>query len=306
MIFRRQRWRLFEDMGYAISPFPHFKGIRAIDPPWPTKVSPLDCRKKWVTYKRRLPNCKLIFLKWMVSLRHDWRRLEKSSSVRLIVSCNICSRDILANHPGAVFGSTPDKGKGILGTPSPWFPPKDTLAVSPTPELIYTGAIHEWVVLRHYQSHSSLTVHVLMDRLQGLVVEAGAIFWGWRSLGSCQSKALDWHHFFAHRGPSCTYLICICTRLEGEIWVQFIFGPHGRADFTQATGYCWPVAWYRVAFVSLLNQLHLPKNYALSNLQRDISQYLQLFKPKSLVEGFLAARQVENIMLHNQQSKKFL
>ncbi|TYI35239.1 hypothetical protein ES332_A03G062500v1 [Gossypium tomentosum] len=36
------------------------------------------------------------------------------------------------------FSQMDDKGKGIRGTPPPRFPPKDTLAVSPAPKLIYT------------------------------------------------------------------------------------------------------------------------------------------------------------------------
>lgn len=44
-------------------------------------------------------------------------------------------------------------------------------------------------------------------------------------------------------------------------------------------------------FVILLNQLEL---YALSiftsNLRSEIAQYLSLFKPKNLVEGYLVAR----------------
>ncbi|KAH1107442.1 hypothetical protein J1N35_011210 [Gossypium stocksii] len=39
----------------------------------------------------------------------------------------------------------------------------------------------------------------------------------------------------------------------------------------------------------------------LDNLETEIDQYLQVFKPKSLVEGFLIARQVENIL--NSSSK---
>lgn len=52
-------------------------------------------------------------------------------------------------------------------------------------------------------------------------------------------------------------------------------------------------------FVSLLNQLQLAKTCTLSiftsNLRVKISQYLQLFKLKSLVEGFMLARQIKSI-----------
>lgn len=54
-------------------------------------------------------------------------------------------------------------------------------------------------------------------------------------------------------------------------------------------------------FVSLLNQLHLLEVYVLSvfisNLKLDIGQYLQLFKPLTLVDGYLLASQVEGILL---------
>ncbi|KAH1090065.1 hypothetical protein J1N35_017322 [Gossypium stocksii] len=53
-------------------------------------------------------------------------------------------------------------------------------------------------------------------------------------------------------------------------------------------------------FLSLLNQLNLSESYALSifvsNLKPEIGQYLRLFKPQSLMEGYNLARQVENIV----------
>ncbi|KAG8503309.1 hypothetical protein CXB51_001275 [Gossypium anomalum] len=55
--------------------------------------------------------------------------------------------------------------------------------------------------------------------------------------------------------------------------------------------------------ISLLNQVQLPESCAVSifssNLKSEIIQYMQLFKPKSSVEGFLLARQVENILNHS-------
>lgn len=57
---------------------------------------------------------------------------------------------------------------------------------------------------------------------------------------------------------------------------------------------------YHDAFINLLNQLLLFENYALSifasNLKARIDQYLQLFMHKSIIEGFLVARQVEDIL----------
>lgn len=53
-------------------------------------------------------------------------------------------------------------------------------------------------------------------------------------------------------------------------------------------------------FVSILNQIHLPERHALSifisNLQPEVSQYLKLFKPQNLVDGYLVAKQVESIL----------
>lgn len=56
-------------------------------------------------------------------------------------------------------------------------------------------------------------------------------------------------------------------------------------------------------FVSILNQLHLPEPYALSifisNLKMEVGQYLRLFKPQTLLEAFMLARQVEGIVSVN-------
>lgn len=61
-------------------------------------------------------------------------------------------------------------------------------------------------------------------------------------------------------------------------------------------------------FVSLLNQIRLLETYALSifvsNLRIEIGQYLKLFKPKNLVDGYLIARQVENILGGNPKKHK--
>lgn len=54
-------------------------------------------------------------------------------------------------------------------------------------------------------------------------------------------------------------------------------------------------------FLSLLNQFHFLEAYALSiftsNLKPEVGQYLRLFKPQTLVEGYMLARQVESIVL---------
>ncbi|KAG8473006.1 hypothetical protein CXB51_034925 [Gossypium anomalum] len=55
-------------------------------------------------------------------------------------------------------------------------------------------------------------------------------------------------------------------------------------------------------FVSILNQLHLPKTYALSvfisNLKVELGQYLSLFKSQTLAEGYLLDRQMEGIVVN--------
>ncbi|KAK8303728.1 hypothetical protein V6Z12_D04G170100 [Gossypium hirsutum] len=57
------------------------------------------------------------------------------------------------------------------------------------------------------------------------------------------------------------------------------------------------VEQYQDVFVGLLNQLHLPETYALSisvsNLRAEISHYLDLFEPSTLLEAFQLARKVE-------------
>lgn len=50
------------------------------------------------------------------------------------------------------------------------------------------------------------------------------------------------------------------------------------------------VEQYQDSFVSLLNQLHLPKPYAISNLNTEIDHYLELFEPSTLMEAFQLAR----------------
>lgn len=50
----------------------------------------------------------------------------------------------------------------------------------------------------------------------------------------------------------------------------------------------------------MLNQIHLSERHTLSifisNLHPKISQYLKLFKPQNLVDGYLVDRQVESIL----------
>ncbi|KAG8480923.1 hypothetical protein CXB51_025727 [Gossypium anomalum] len=81
-----------------------------------------------------------------------------------------------------------------------------------------------------------------------------------------EGKVLDWHHFFVQR-----YGELVTPKQQGS------------------------VDNFHDGFLSLLNQLSLPESYALSifisNLKPKIEQYLRLFKPQSLMEGYNLARQ---------------
>ncbi|KAG8490490.1 hypothetical protein CXB51_013599 [Gossypium anomalum] len=60
------------------------------------------------------------------------------------------------------------------------------------------------------------------------------------------------------------------------------------------------VEQYQDMFVGILNQLHLPEAYALtifiSNLKTEISHYLELFEPSTLMEAFQLARKIEVLL----------
>ncbi|KAK5771735.1 hypothetical protein PVK06_047977 [Gossypium arboreum] len=60
------------------------------------------------------------------------------------------------------------------------------------------------------------------------------------------------------------------------------------------------VEQYQDIFVGILNQLHLPEPYAfsifLSNLKNEISHYLDLFEPSTLMEVFQLARKIEVLL----------
>lgn len=66
---------------------------------------------------------------------------------------------------------------------------------------------------------------------------------------------------------------------------------------------------YHDQFVNIFTQIRLSKSYALSvfvsNLKEKIRKYLQHFRPRTLVEAFHIARQVEDI-LKNTLRKGFL
>lgn len=103
-----------------------------------------------------------------------------------------------------------------------------------------------------------------------------------------EGKALDWHHFFCqHQG--------LLQHMTWEIYfndLQDHFGFYDYLDMMEelvSLKQQGTVDQYHNMFVSLLNQLYLPKPYALSifisNLKGEICQYLKLFKPHTLVEG---------------------
>lgn len=114
-----------------------------------------------------------------------------------------------------------------------------------------------------------------------------------------EGRALDWHHFFVRRHG----------RLQLLTWEMYVRGLRERFGSKSLDPMAELVTFkqqgsvdqFHDGFLSLLNQLNLPEPYALSifisNLKAEIGQYLHLFKPQTLVEGYNLARQVENIVL---------
>ncbi|XP_012462801.2 uncharacterized protein LOC105782546 [Gossypium raimondii] len=210
--------------------------------------------------------------------------------------------------PMAVNGTVNSKGKGILGT-QPGFSSQKHLVVSPMAE-------------RGHSSMSSRGVLVEADR-STFRMECpsfdGENFRGWWSkieqyfeaegIGDhakvrlvmlhLEGKALDWHHFFSRRHGD--YINCF-----GKIYARGLKERFGSDSFLDPMvelvilKQIGSVDQYHDGFLSLLNQLNLSESYALSiflsNLKAEIGQYLRLFKPQTLVEGYNLARQVENIV----------
>lgn len=117
-----------------------------------------------------------------------------------------------------------------------------------------------------------------------------------------EGKALDWHHFFSqsHGG---------IQMLSWDTYARGLQEKFNSFNFTEPMAELvtfkkqGSVDQFHDQFVSILNQLHLHEPYTLSifisNLKVEIGQYLRLFKPQTLLEAFMLARQVEGIVPTN-------
>lgn len=201
------------------------------------------------------------------------------------------------------------KGKGILGESLPSFPPRDSLLLSPNENLDPVG---------HFARCSSLETRVQKFRYDCPRFN-GTNFRGWWSkleqffeaediedhtkvrliMLHLEGKALDWHHLFAQRYGGLhqltweLYARGIQARFSSNIYqdpIEELVSLKHQSTMDQ----------FHDRFVSILNQIHLPERHALSifisNLQPEVSQYLKLFKPQNLVDGYLVAKQVESIL----------
>ncbi|KAG8480509.1 hypothetical protein CXB51_024639 [Gossypium anomalum] len=212
------------------------------------------------------------------------------------------------NPPITVAGVATGKGKGILGSPL-GFSAREHLLVSPISDLVH--------------SNMSSRKGTLDVRNSSFRVDCphfdGGNFRGWWSkleqyfkaegIGEqdrvrvvmlhLDGKALDWHHFFVHRHGG-------LHQLPWEMYARGIRERFGSESFLDPMTELvtlkqqGSVDQFHDGFLSLLNQLNLPETYALSifisNLKPEIGQYLRLFKPQTLVEGYNLARQVKNIV----------
>ncbi|KAK5840355.1 hypothetical protein PVK06_009252 [Gossypium arboreum] len=175
-------------------------------------------------------------------------------------------------------GQTSDKGKGVLGGTPPRFPPKESLLLSPMVESSHIGI------------HSRASTLDSMGRNFKF------------KYSRFHGKALDWHYFFSQRQGG-------LQMLSWETYARSLQERLGSSNFTDAMTELvtlkqqGTVDLFHDQFVSILNQLHLPKPYALSifisNLKAEVGQYIRLFKPQTLVEVYMLARHVEGIVSTN-------
>ncbi|KAL4295662.1 hypothetical protein GQ457_12G011410 [Hibiscus cannabinus] len=113
-----------------------------------------------------------------------------------------------------------------------------------------------------------------------------------------ENKALQWHQFLAKTQ----------RYLNGMAWEDYLkllrerFAPGGFSDlFSEllALKQSESVEQYYEEFINLLNQVQLPDNYVLSmfknHLTVEISQYLELLQPQSLIDAFHMAKRVEGM-----------
>ncbi|KAG8489420.1 hypothetical protein CXB51_017837 [Gossypium anomalum] len=158
------------------------------------------------------------------------------------------------------------KGKGILGSP-PGFPTNEHLVVSPMPDLGHSGVSSRGGTL-------------------------GAVNTSFR----VDCPYFDGGNF--RRGLHQLTWEVYAKGLKECFGSNSLIDPMAELVTLKQRGY---IDQFHDEFLSLLNQLNLPETYALSifisNLKPEIGQYLQLFKPQTLVDGYNLARQVENIVL---------
>ncbi|KAL4301768.1 hypothetical protein GQ457_10G007190 [Hibiscus cannabinus] len=113
-----------------------------------------------------------------------------------------------------------------------------------------------------------------------------------------EGKALQWHQFLSKTQRD----------LNNMVWEDYLklmrerFAPGGFSDpFSEllALKQSESVEQYYEEFINLLNQVQLPDNYVLSmfknHLRLEISQYLELLQPQSLIDAFHMAKRVESM-----------
>ncbi|KAL4384325.1 hypothetical protein GQ457_15G019630 [Hibiscus cannabinus] len=119
-----------------------------------------------------------------------------------------------------------------------------------------------------------------------------------------EGKSLQWHQFLAKSYGN----------LNQMGWSEYLkqmrerFAPGGFEDpFSDlvALRQMEYVEKYYEDFIQLLNQVQLPDEYVLSmfknHLRREISPYVKLLQPKSLIEAFHLAKHVECMWFPNQK-----
>ncbi|KAL4377558.1 hypothetical protein GQ457_02G015650 [Hibiscus cannabinus] len=114
-----------------------------------------------------------------------------------------------------------------------------------------------------------------------------------------EKNALQWHQFLAKTQRD----------LNGMAWEDYLkllrerFAPRGFSDpFSEllALKQSESVEQYYEEFINLLNQVQFLDNYVLSmfknHLRVEISQYLELLQPQSLIDAFHMAKRVEGML----------
>ncbi|KAL4347798.1 hypothetical protein GQ457_17G006860 [Hibiscus cannabinus] len=114
-----------------------------------------------------------------------------------------------------------------------------------------------------------------------------------------EDKALQWHHFVVrnHGGIDNLTWQFYLKLMKDKFSPGCFEDPMGELVTFKQTSY---VDQYYDDFVSLLNQMQLSPDYALSifikNLKWEIGQYIKLFEPKDLMDAFRLALQFEQIV----------